>query len=45
MLRHPVVVGAGTPFLPPVTETVPFELLETRMFASGVLFERYRRAS
>ncbi len=44
MLRHPVVVGGGTPFLPPVTEDVPLELVETKAFASRVVYERYRRA-
>ena len=44
MLRHPVVVGGGTPFLPPVSEDVPLELIETRTFGSRVIFERYRRA-
>ena len=44
MLRHPVVVGGGTPFLPPVTEDISLELLETRTFASRVIYERYRRA-
>jgi dihydrofolate reductase len=44
MFRHPVAVGGGTPFLPPVTEAVPLDLLETRTFASGVIFERYGRA-
>jgi dihydrofolate reductase len=43
MFRHPVVVGGGTPYLPPVTEDVAFELIETRTFNSRVLFERYRR--
>ena len=28
MFRYPVVVGGGTPFLPPVTEDVPLELIE-----------------
>src|SRR4051812_22417049 len=32
MLRNPVVVGGGTPFLPPVTEDVPLDLIETRTF-------------
>ena len=27
---YPVVVGGGTPFLPPVTEDVPLDLIETR---------------
>src|SRR4051794_24186458 len=44
MLRHPVVVGGGTPFLPPVTEDVRLELVEARTFGSRVIYERYRRA-
>jgi dihydrofolate reductase len=44
MFRYPVVVGGGTPFLPPVTEDVPLDLIETRTFASRVIYERYRRA-
>jgi dihydrofolate reductase len=44
MFRNPVVVGGGTPFLPPVTEHVPLDLTETRTFGSGVIYERYRRA-
>jgi dihydrofolate reductase len=44
MLRHPVVVGGGTPFLPPVTEDVRLDLVETRTFGSRVLYERYGRA-
>jgi dihydrofolate reductase len=43
MFRHPIVVGGGTPFLPPVTEDVPLELIETRLFGSRVIYERYRR--
>ena len=43
MLRCPVVVGGGTPFLPPVTENIPLELIETRAFGSRVIYERYRR--
>ena len=43
VFRHPVVVGGGTPYLPPVTGQVDFDLLETRTFGSRVLFERYRR--
>jgi dihydrofolate reductase len=42
MFRHPVVVGGGTPFLPPVTEDVPLDLIETRTFGSRVIYERYR---
>ena len=45
MFRNPIVVGGGTPFLPPVTEDVPLELIETRTFGSRVIYERYRRVS
>ena len=44
MFRHPVVVGGGTPFLPPVAQDVPLELAETRTFDSRVLYERYVRS-
>lgn len=44
MFRCPVVVGGGTPFLPPVTADIPLELIETKAFGSQVIFERYRRA-
>jgi dihydrofolate reductase len=43
MLRHPVLLGGGKPFLPPVEDRVAFELVETRTFAPGVVFERYGR--
>jgi dihydrofolate reductase len=43
MFRLPIVVGGGTPFLPPVTEAVPLDLIETRTFGSRVILERYRR--
>ena len=45
MFRYPVIVGGGTPFLPPVTEDIPLELIETRTFGSRVIYERYRRAT
>src|SRR3954449_11531173 len=44
MFRYPVVVGGGTPFLPPVTDDVPLDLIETRTFGSRVIYERYGRA-
>jgi dihydrofolate reductase len=44
MFRHPVIVGGGTPFLPPVAEEIPLTLIETRTFGSRVIYERYRRA-
>src|SRR5437016_985986 len=44
MFRNPVVVGGGTPFLPPVTEDIRLDLVETRTFGSRVIYERYGRA-
>jgi dihydrofolate reductase len=43
MFRYPVVVGGGTPFLPPVTEGIALDLIETRTFDSRVIYERYGR--
>jgi dihydrofolate reductase len=43
MFRYPVVVGGGTPFLPPVTDDVALDLIETRTFGSRVIYERYLR--
>src|SRR5918995_6376423 len=43
MFRYPVVVGGGTPLLPPVTKHVPLDLVETRTFGSRVIYERYQR--
>src|SRR3954464_8915630 len=43
IFRHPVLVGGGTPLLPPVTEHIPLDLIETRTFGSRVIYERYRR--
>jgi dihydrofolate reductase len=45
IFRNPVLVGGGTPFLPPVTDTIPLDLIETRTFGSRVVFERYGRAT
>jgi dihydrofolate reductase len=44
IFRNPIVVGGGTPLLPPVTEHVPLDLIETRTFGSRVIYERYGRA-
>jgi dihydrofolate reductase len=44
MFRYPLVIGGGTPFLPPVAEDVRLDLVETRTFGSRVIYERYRRA-
>src|ERR671921_1098278 len=43
MFRNPIVVGGGTPYLPPVTEDVRLDLIETRTFGSRVIYERYQR--
>lgn len=43
MFRYPVIVGGGTPLLPPVTEDVALDLAETRTFGGQVIYERYRR--
>jgi dihydrofolate reductase len=44
ILRHPIIVGGGTPFLPPVTEDVRLDLVETKTFGSRVIYERYARS-
>lgn len=41
LFRNPIVVGGGTPLLPPVGRPLELELIETRTFASRVVFERY----
>jgi dihydrofolate reductase len=43
MLVRPVLVGRGTPYFPPLDKQVALELLETRTFSSGVVYQRYRR--
>lgn len=42
MFRNPVIVGGGTPLLPPVRNRIVLDLAETRTFASQVIYERYR---
>ncbi|HWC84824.1 MAG TPA: dihydrofolate reductase family protein [Pseudonocardiaceae bacterium] len=44
MFRSPVVLGGGTPFLPPVTDNIRLDLVETTTFGSRVIYERYGRA-
>jgi dihydrofolate reductase len=41
---YPVILGAGTPFFPTLTEKVDLELVETRDFSSRVTHLRYRAA-
>jgi dihydrofolate reductase len=40
---YPVIVGGGTPFLPPMPRRLELELVETRTFGSRVVYVRYRR--
>jgi dihydrofolate reductase len=42
---HPVVLGGGTPYLPPSDERLNLELVETRTFGMGAVYLRYRRMS
>jgi len=42
---NPVILGAGTPFLPALEERIGLKLLETRTFGSGVVYLRYEAAS
>ena len=41
---HPVVLGSGTPFLPPLESRINLRLLETHRFGSGVVYLRYEDA-
>ena len=43
VFRYPIVVGGGTPYLPPVAEDVRLDLIESRTFDSRVIYERYQR--
>jgi dihydrofolate reductase len=43
LFRHPVLVGGGTPYFPPVSRDLALALLETRVFGGGVVYERYGR--
>jgi dihydrofolate reductase len=42
---HPVILGAGTRFFPPLDDRIGLKLLETRTFGSGVVFLRYEIGS
>ncbi|HEX5014151.1 MAG TPA: dihydrofolate reductase family protein [Candidatus Limnocylindrales bacterium] len=41
MVIHPVVLGGGTPFFPPLEEPLRLRLIETQGFASGVTYLGY----
>jgi dihydrofolate reductase len=38
---QPVILGAGTPFFPPLDDRIGLKLIETRTFGSGVVYVRY----
>ena len=38
---HPVLIGAGSPFFPRLRKPAGLKLLDTRRFASGVVYLRY----
>jgi dihydrofolate reductase len=38
LVIHPVILGAGTPFFPALRSPIGLRLLETRTFASGVVY-------
>lgn len=42
LFRVPLVLGGGTPFFPPGSPTTQLELVESRTFDPGVIFEHYR---
>ena len=43
LVVHPIVLGAGTPFFPPLDERVGLRLVETHTFGSGFVYLRYQR--
>jgi dihydrofolate reductase len=40
---HPVILGGGTPYFPPLKAALNLDLLEARTFGSRVVYLRYRR--
>jgi dihydrofolate reductase len=40
---NPVVLGAGTPYFPPLEQRIPLALEETRTFGSRVVYLRFQR--
>ncbi len=43
LIVHPVVLGGGTPFWPPLDEPLALRLVETHRFASGAMLLSYER--
>ena len=44
LVVHPVALGAGTPFFPPLEAPLRLTLSDTRTFRSGVVYLGYLRA-
>jgi dihydrofolate reductase len=43
LVVHPVVLGGGTPFFPPLDAPIALRLSETRTFSSGAVLLTYTR--
>ena len=41
MVVHPVILGGGTPYLPPLDDRIRLRLTDTLTFASGVTYRGY----
>jgi dihydrofolate reductase len=44
LVVHPVVIGAGTPYFPPLDEPLRLRLVDERRFGSGAVYLAYARA-
>lgn len=44
LFRAPVILGGGTPFPPEVQNPMFLELVESRTFEPGIVYEHYRRS-
>jgi dihydrofolate reductase len=44
LVVHPVILGSGTPYLPPLDAPIRLRLTDTRTFASGVTYLGYATA-
>jgi Dihydrofolate reductase len=44
LVVHPVILGAGTPFFPPVARPIRLRLIDSHTFDSGVLYLGYAPA-
>lgn len=41
LVVHPVILGAGTPYFPPLASRISLRHTESRVFASGVVYHGY----